>query len=319
MSCVRFRMVSPYAALKLGPDPSWRTAWHCGLGLWPLSGLSLPVSAQAQAQDKPASSSRPSPTRTRRRLIERFTKVAEQLQAKLGVPAEIHSREKLSRGGHGVHQQPGPACLVRRLHGRTGPPSDARRTGDRPRSRRRSVQVVLDCQRQDRAETRPRVPERGCGQILHLRRTRLHLRPPDAGVSSSGRRSEENRRKKSFRGSASQATTAAPSSSCNRARSRSACSTIRCGISDQKAGKVDPAQVSVVWESPPFPDYQWTIRGDVDATFGAGFTEKVASRALVHRRSRRCSASSPVRNSSPRRMKITRRSRRSRETTGLLN
>ena len=35
MSCVRFRMASPYAALKLGPDPSWRTAWHCGLGLWP--------------------------------------------------------------------------------------------------------------------------------------------------------------------------------------------------------------------------------------------------------------------------------------------
>jgi phosphonate transport system substrate-binding protein len=49
---------------------------------------------------------------------------------------------------------------------------------------------------------------------------------------------------------------------------------------DQKAGKVDPAQVSVVWESPPFPDYQWTIRGDVDATFGAGFTEKVRAALL---------------------------------------
>ena len=49
---------------------------------------------------------------------------------------------------------------------------------------------------------------------------------------------------------------------------------------DSKAGKVDPAQVSVIWESPPFPDYQWTIRGDVDATFGTGFTEKVRAALL---------------------------------------
>lgn len=44
---------------------------------------------------------------------------------------------------------------------------------------------------------------------------------------------------------------------------------------DRKAGKVDESKVSVIWQSPPFPDYQWTIRGDVDATFGAGFTQKV--------------------------------------------
>ncbi len=44
---------------------------------------------------------------------------------------------------------------------------------------------------------------------------------------------------------------------------------------DRKAGKVDDSKVSVIWQSPPFPDYQWTIRGDVDATFGPGFTDKV--------------------------------------------
>ena len=49
---------------------------------------------------------------------------------------------------------------------------------------------------------------------------------------------------------------------------------------DQKAGKVDPAQVSVVWESPPFPDYQWTIRGDVEATFGPGFSDRVRAALL---------------------------------------
>ncbi|MGI3901752.1 MAG: putative selenate ABC transporter substrate-binding protein [Janthinobacterium lividum] len=44
---------------------------------------------------------------------------------------------------------------------------------------------------------------------------------------------------------------------------------------DRKAGKIDDSKVSVIWQSPSFPDYQWTIRGDVDATFGPGFTERV--------------------------------------------
>ncbi|GJD36611.1 putative selenate ABC transporter substrate-binding protein [Methylobacterium aerolatum] len=49
---------------------------------------------------------------------------------------------------------------------------------------------------------------------------------------------------------------------------------------DSKAGKVDGKSVSVIWESPTFPDYQWTVRGDVDATYGAGFTEKLKA-ALI--------------------------------------
>lgn len=49
---------------------------------------------------------------------------------------------------------------------------------------------------------------------------------------------------------------------------------------DTRAGRVDTAAVSVIWESPTFPDYQWTVRGDVDATYGAGFTERLKA-ALV--------------------------------------
>ncbi|WP_299811264.1 putative selenate ABC transporter substrate-binding protein [uncultured Shewanella sp.] len=45
-------------------------------------------------------------------------------------------------------------------------------------------------------------------------------------------------------------------------------------------GKIDLNKVSVIWESPAYPDYQWTIRGDVDAEFGAGFSEKVTA-ALI--------------------------------------
>ncbi len=45
-------------------------------------------------------------------------------------------------------------------------------------------------------------------------------------------------------------------------------------------GSVDPAKVKVIWETPTYPDYQWTLRGDVDAVFGAGFTDKVRTALL---------------------------------------
>ena len=49
---------------------------------------------------------------------------------------------------------------------------------------------------------------------------------------------------------------------------------------DRKAGKIDDSKVVVIWQSPTFPDYQWTIRGDVDATFGPGFAAKVKDTLL---------------------------------------
>jgi phosphonate transport system substrate-binding protein len=50
---------------------------------------------------------------------------------------------------------------------------------------------------------------------------------------------------------------------------------------DAKAGKVDPAQVIAIWESPTFPDYQWTVRAGVDQTYGAGFKEKLRAALLA--------------------------------------
>jgi phosphonate transport system substrate-binding protein len=47
-----------------------------------------------------------------------------------------------------------------------------------------------------------------------------------------------------------------------------------------KAGKVDPAQVAVIWESPTYPDYNWSVRGDVDAAFGPGFKERLRAALL---------------------------------------
>ena len=33
---------------------------------------------------------------------------------------------------------------------------------------------------------------------------------------------------------------------------------------EMEAGNIDTSKISVIWETPPYPDYQWTIRGDVD-------------------------------------------------------
>jgi phosphonate transport system substrate-binding protein len=50
---------------------------------------------------------------------------------------------------------------------------------------------------------------------------------------------------------------------------------------ERKAGKVDESQVKVIWETPTFQDYNWTVRGDVDKAYGAGFKEKLRAALLA--------------------------------------
>jgi phosphonate transport system substrate-binding protein len=45
-------------------------------------------------------------------------------------------------------------------------------------------------------------------------------------------------------------------------------------------GNIDPEKLSVIWKTPGYPDYQWTIRGDVDERWGAGFKDKVQQALL---------------------------------------
>lgn len=47
-----------------------------------------------------------------------------------------------------------------------------------------------------------------------------------------------------------------------------------------KAGTINTAKVREVFRTPPYHDYHWLIRPDVDARFGAGFTEKVKEALL---------------------------------------
>jgi phosphonate transport system substrate-binding protein len=49
---------------------------------------------------------------------------------------------------------------------------------------------------------------------------------------------------------------------------------------DLAAGKIDPNKVSIIWTTPTYPDYQWSIRGDVDQHWSAGFKQKVTDALL---------------------------------------
>jgi phosphonate transport system substrate-binding protein len=49
---------------------------------------------------------------------------------------------------------------------------------------------------------------------------------------------------------------------------------------EMKAGRIDKAKVSVIWKTHTYPDYQWTIRGDVAKKWGVGFTGKVKQALL---------------------------------------
>jgi phosphonate transport system substrate-binding protein len=51
-------------------------------------------------------------------------------------------------------------------------------------------------------------------------------------------------------------------------------------IKDLEEGTIDTDKVNVIWKTPAYPDYQWTIRGDVDERFGAGFKAKVKETLL---------------------------------------
>ena len=49
---------------------------------------------------------------------------------------------------------------------------------------------------------------------------------------------------------------------------------------EMEAGKIDSSKVSVIWKTPAYPDYQWTIRGDVDQHWGEGFKARVQQALL---------------------------------------
>lgn len=47
-----------------------------------------------------------------------------------------------------------------------------------------------------------------------------------------------------------------------------------------KAGNIDTSKVKVIWKTPQYPDYQFSVRGDVEEQFGKGFINKLQTAIL---------------------------------------
>ena len=47
-----------------------------------------------------------------------------------------------------------------------------------------------------------------------------------------------------------------------------------------KKGNVDPTKVKVIWKTPPYVDYHWVARPNLDQRFGKGFTTKLQKAIL---------------------------------------
>lgn len=45
-------------------------------------------------------------------------------------------------------------------------------------------------------------------------------------------------------------------------------------------GTVNTENVSVIWQTPSYPDYQWSVRGDLEQRFGAGFNARLQQALL---------------------------------------
>ena len=45
-------------------------------------------------------------------------------------------------------------------------------------------------------------------------------------------------------------------------------------------GRVDHSEIRVLYTTPPYYDYNWSVRGNLDEDFGTGFTDKVAAALL---------------------------------------
>lgn len=45
-------------------------------------------------------------------------------------------------------------------------------------------------------------------------------------------------------------------------------------------GRIDTSKVNIIWTTPDYADYHWTVRGDVDAKWGEGFADRLRQALL---------------------------------------
>jgi phosphonate transport system substrate-binding protein len=242
--------------------------------------LALGVIGAAAAQEKPAFVFTAIPDQDETRLVERFTRVAEYLQEKLGVPVKYLPVKSY------------PAAVTAFVNNQVQLAWFGGFTGVQAR------REVPD------SEAIAQGAEDAAFKSFIIANAKTGLKPakdfPKAiegksftfgsRASTSGRLMPEYYIRKAFGGRDPETIFARVGFSGDHSRTIQLVQSgaYEVGVVDysvwgldEKAGKVDPAQVAVIWESPTFPDYQWTVRGDVDKNYGAGFKEKLRAALLA--------------------------------------
>jgi phosphonate transport system substrate-binding protein len=239
----------------------------------------IAMASAAGAQTKPAFVFTAIPDEDETRLVERFTKVADYLQAKLGVPVKY------------VPVKSYPAAVTAFINGQVQLAWFGGFTGVQARAASPGAEAIAQGAEDVRFKSyfiansatglkaSSEFPKDIAGRTFTFgaRASTSGRVMPDYYIRQTfGRSPEEVFSRVGFSGDHSRTIQLVQSGA------------FEVGALDysvwdleRKAGKVDESKVSVVWETPPFPDYQWTIRGDVDAIFGAGFKDNVKATLLA--------------------------------------
>src|SRR5713226_8075467 len=246
------------------------TAWVLATSVW--SGAAL-------AHDRTAFGSTAIPDQDETRLVERFTRVAEYLQSKLGVPVKYLPVKSY------------PAAVTAFTNGQVQVAWFGGFTGVQARRQVAGSEAIAQG------------AEDVAFKSFFIANTKTGLKPTKefpkeiAGksftfgsrASTSGRLMPEYFIRNAFgRGPDEVFARVGFSGDHSRTIQLVQSGAFEVGVLDysvweldKKAGKVDPAQVIVIWETPTFPDYQWTVRGDVDRAYGAGFKGKLTAALLA--------------------------------------
>lgn len=236
--------------------------------------------AMAQSAAKPPFVFTAIPDQDETRLVERFTKVAVYLEARLGVPVKY------------VPVKSYPAAVTAFVNGQVQLAWFGGFTGVQARAAAPGANAIAQGAEDDHFKS------------FLIANADTGLKPsPDfplaikgksftfgARASTSGRVMPEFQIRKAFGGSGPDEVFSRVGFSGDHSRTIQLVQSGAYEIGvvdysvwelDRKAGKIDDSKVSVIWETPPFPDYQWTVRGDADAIYGAGFTQKLTATLLA--------------------------------------
>jgi phosphonate transport system substrate-binding protein len=245
-----------------------------------LAALGAVLLGSAQAQDKQALVFTAIPDQDETRLVERFTRVAEYLQGKLGIPVKY------------VPVKNYPAAVTAFTNNQVQLAWFGGFTGVQARSRVPGSEAIaqgaedvafksyLIANANTGLEPSKTLPKEIAGKSFTF----------GSRSSTSGRLMPEYFIRQAFGGRSPEEIFARVGFSGDHSRTIQLVQSgaFELGVLDytvweveNKAGKVDPSQVKVIWESPTYPDYQWTIRGDVEETYGAGFKKKVRDAILT--------------------------------------